>query len=141
QFGTISIDVEQISERRIELRQPPPPRCPDLVVSDIGAPQVSCPAGAGSCETRVRVAIANIGNADAGSFDLRTVFDPEQSVTVMTPVTGGLAAGASASLAVATPPGGNCFDPDCTIRADVDSKQAVRECKEDNNSREETTPG
>src|SRR5690606_19003898 len=87
-FGTISIDVEQIPERRIELRQPPP-RCPDLVVRDIGAPRVSCPSGAGSCETSVRVAIANIGNADAGSFDLRTVFDPGQSVTVMTPITGG----------------------------------------------------
>lgn len=138
--GTISIDVEDIRERPIK-RQPPTSSCPDLVVSDIGTPEVSCPTGAGSCKTSVRVGIANIGNADAGPFELRTVFDPRQSVEVTSPVPSGLGAGDNASLTVVTPPGGNCFDPNCTIRADVDSNQSVSECAEDNNSRDETTQG
>ena len=139
--GTISIDVEDIREHLIK-RQPPPPRaCPDLVVSDISAPQVSCPTGGGSCVTTVRIGIANTGNDDPGPFELRTVFDPRQSVAVTSPVPSGLGAGQNASLTVVTPPGGNCFDPNCTIRADADSGQSVRECVEDNNVREETTQG
>jgi hypothetical protein len=82
-----------------------------------------------------------VGDADAGSFALSTILDPRQSVAVNSAVPGGLGAGASMAIGVVTPPGGNCFDPDCTIRAEVDSGMTVRECKEDNNTLEETTRG
>jgi len=45
----------------------------------------------------------------------------------------GLNSGQSTSVTVVTPPGGNCFDPDCTVTVEVDSSNWVNECKEDNN--------
>lgn len=135
-----SIDVEQIRERVHEPEQPPPGQCPDLVVRNIGPPSVSCPSGSGSCVTKVEVTVANTGTAGAGPFQLRTVLDPAQSVIVDTNSTG-LAAGLDQSFGIVTPPGGNCFDPDCTITATADSTSTVTECDETNNTRSETTPG
>ena len=137
----VSIDVEQIRERKIETKEPPVRQCADLVVRDIGRPDVRCPKSAGSCRTTVDIDIANIGNKRSGAFDLRTVLDPSQSVSVGTSVPAGLAAGEDRRITVATPPGGNCFDPDCTVSATVDSTNAVEECNERNNARSETTPG
>jgi hypothetical protein len=136
-----SIDVETIPERIMPLGKPPVRMCPDLVIRDIGRPSVTCPAGARSCETTVRITVANIGNASAGPFKVRTVLDPSQSVVVDSDVPGGLNAGAELALTVVTPPGGNCFDPDCTVSATADSGDAVDECDENNNTRSSTTPG
>lgn len=135
-----SIDVEQIRERVHEPRQPPPGQCPDLVVRAIGPPSVSCPSGSGSCVTQVEVMVANTGTADAGPFELRTVLDPAQSVVVDVN-SAGLGMGLDQSFGITTPPGGNCFDPDCTITATADSNGAVAECDETNNTRSDTTPG
>ncbi len=136
-----SIDVETIPERVIERQLPEPKKCPDLVIRDISRPQVSCPQGGGSCETTVKVTVANIGDGPAGPFKVRTILDPAQSVVVDGAVPGGLAAGDDQTLTVVTPHGGNCFDPDCTIKATADSTNTVDECNEDNNSHSETTPG
>lgn len=137
-----SIDVEKVPERKIKPQKPQPPRtCPDLVIRDIGRPRVTCPTGGGSCETTVRVVAANIGNAPAGPFKVSTVLDPAQSVQVSSDVPGGLNVGVEQALTVVTPPGGNCFDPDCTINATADSENAVDECNETNNTLGETTQG
>jgi hypothetical protein len=81
------------------------------------------------------------GNAPAGPFQSRATLDPERSVIVDTPVPGGLAAGASTTIADSTLRGGNRFDPDCTIRVDADNNNAVSECDEGDNTLIETTPG
>jgi hypothetical protein len=129
-----SIDVEQIRERRTAGGTPPPTDgCPDLVVSAIGTPSVNCPGGGGTCVTTVQYTIANTGTAPAGPFSARAVLDPAQSVVIDQLFPTGLAPGASQSVPVVTPPGGNCFDPDCTVCVTVDPKQEVKECKEDNN--------
>jgi CARDB len=138
--GDISIDVEQIHERKPEPKEPPARLRPDLVVRDIGQPSVRCQPGKGMCRTGVHVTVANVGSGNAGPFNLRVVFDPAQSVIVDVPVAG-LTAGAQQTLSVTTPPGGNCFDPDCTITVTADSTNAVEESDEGNNRRSETTPG
>jgi hypothetical protein len=130
------IDVEQIRERIIE---PEKPRLPDLKVQSISRPQVSCPGGQGTCVTVVSVKIANVGAGEAGAFNVRTVFDPVQSVVVNQAVPG-LVVGEQ-TLTVTTPPGGNCFDPDCTICVTVDSGNTVTESDEGNNNLCVTTPG
>jgi subtilase family serine protease len=87
------------------------------------------------------VIVANVGSGNAGPFNVRVALDPAQSVIVDVPVAAGLAAGGAQTLTVTTPPGGNCFDPDCTITATADSGNAVAESNEGNNQRSETTPG
>jgi subtilase family serine protease len=85
------------------------------------------------------VRIANVGIGDAGAFNVRTVLDPTQSVVVNQAVSG-LPIGEQ-TLTVTTPPGGNCFDPDCTICVTVDSANAVTESDEGNNNLCATTGG
>lgn len=126
-----SIDVEEVRERRIG--KPPTGDCPDLIVQAIGTPEVSCPGGGGTCVTTVKYTVANVGPGGAGPFATQVVMDPGGSVVVNQSVPAGLAAGATVSLTATSPPGGNCFDPDCTICVTVDSGNAVAECKEDNN--------
>ncbi len=118
------------------------PQLPDLVVQDIDldALKVDCPGGAGTCVTESTFTIANSGAGDAGSFNIRIVFDPAQSVVVNEPVTG-LAAGTPQTFTVTTPPGGNCFDPDCTVCVTVDSDSTVAESDEGNNQLCETRIG
>ena len=130
------IDVEQIRERKVRDAG----ECPDLVVSDIGRPSVSCPTGRGSCRTTVQVTVSNVGGGGAGAFELRTVFDPRQGESVEQSIPG-LGAGASTTVTVVSDPDGNCFDPDCTITATVDYEDDVRECNEDNNRSSDTTMG
>lgn len=131
-----SIDVEQIKERGRKSDG----RLPDLVVKEIGRPVVSCPGGGGTCVTKTSLTVANDGMKNAGSFKVRVVLDPTQGV-VVTQSLSGLAAGDMQSLTVTTPPGGNCFDPDCTISATVDSENSVNESNEGNNTLSETTLG
>ena len=128
-----SVDVEQIRERVFKPDNGQGGK-PDLVVRDIDLDslQVSCPDGAGSCVSKVKVTIANIGAADAGSFNTLTQFDPAQSVLV-DHNSAGLDAGDSDTFEVQTPPGGNCFDPDCTICVAVDNKDDIDESDESNN--------
>ena len=125
------IHVEQIKERAPR-SNPPPPGLPDLTVQSVVITGVSCPGGPGTCVTQARVTIANIGSVAAGAFTTKSVFDPSQSVSVGTAFAG-LAAGASQLFSVVTPPGGNCFDPDCTVCVTVDDGGAVAESNEGNN--------
>lgn len=134
------IDIERVRGRVIRSEEAPK-ECPDLTVRDIGPPAVSCPGGPGTCVTKVALAIANEGTEHASAFNVRITLDPGQSVSVNQNVAGGLAAGAEQTLTVTTPPGGNCFDPDCTIGVSVDVDNAIEECNEENNKREETTVG
>ncbi|MBK7938008.1 MAG: hypothetical protein IPJ82_13350 [Lewinellaceae bacterium] len=135
-----SIDVEQINERILKEAPLKPTGCPDLVVSDIAdAPKVDCPGGGGTCVTTVKFTIANTGTANAGAFNIRIALDP--SVVINQAVPGGLAAGATLTFTVSSPPGGNCYNPDCTVIITVDDGNAVEECKEDNNRALETTLG
>ncbi len=125
-----SIDVVQIAGRKPGAGG----KNVDLRVRDIdmNSLSVSCPGGAGTCVTKVNVTIENVGTDAAGPFSTRTVLDPAQSVIVDQP-SGGLAPGASQSFPVTTPPGGNCFDPDCQICATVDFLNNVEESDETNN--------
>jgi hypothetical protein len=134
-----SIDVESVPERRVA--RPPTGGCPNLVVRDIGRPQVSCPGGGGTCVTKVDYTIANDGTAAAGPFDVRVVLDPAGAVVVNQSVPGGLAAGASQTFTATSPAGGNCFDPDCTVCVTVDVNQRVEECNEADNRLCESTLG
>jgi subtilase family serine protease len=89
----------------------------------------------------VNYTVANIGTDNAGPFDVRAILDPGQSVVVDTNIGGGLAAGTDQTVTISTPPGGNCFDPDCTVSVTADSNNDVTECNENNNVLSETTPG
>ena len=63
---------------------------------------------------------------------VRVTFDPRQSVAVDRPFTS-LPAGGQQTFGAQTPPGRNCFDPDCMVCAVVDSEEAVSESNETNN--------
>lgn len=112
----------------------------DLTVGSIGLPAVECPTGAGSCVTTVEITVENIGAGFAGVFNVRVTFDPAQSVVVNRAVPG-LAAGASTTFIVASPAGGNCFDPDCTVSVLVDDADVVPESNETNNEDSQTRIG
>jgi hypothetical protein len=45
------------------------------------------------------------------------------------------------AISITTPLGGNCFDPDCTIRVTVDHADDVDEANESNNEREAMNAG
>ncbi|MBJ3764267.1 hypothetical protein ILP92_16075 [Maribius pontilimi] len=135
-----TLEVVPIKEFVIERKEPPETTCPDLTVTDIGRPRVSCPQGGGSCVTRVDYTLRNIGDAASGAFQSRATLDPRQSVVVERSVPG-LLAGATRTIQVVTPRGGNCFDPDCTVTVEADVSDRVMECREDNNTAAATTPG
>ena len=138
---SVSTTLDVVPAREI-LRPPPrrPALCPDLVVTDIGRPQVTCPSAQGSCVTRLDYIIGNIGTAASGPFQARASADPDQGKTAVEQIES-LLPGQDISISVLTTSGGNCFDPDCTLTVEADSKGKVKECREDNNSRTETTPG
>lgn len=91
--------------------------------------------------TTVDITIENVGTAAAAAFNFETTFDPGQTVIVPQPVPGGLSAGMSQLFTIMTPPGGNCFDPDCTITVVIDPSNDVSESDENNNTATSTTPG
>jgi CARDB len=104
---------------------------PDLTVTISAPPIVSCPGGGGTCTTTVSFTISNpSATAVSAPFQVLVEADPGQSKTISV---AGLAAGASQSFAEVLGPGGNCFDPDCTVRVTVDSGNAIAESNETNN--------
>lgn len=135
-----TLEVEQIREHVIEPKAPPVEMCPDLTVTTISRPRVSCPRGAGSCVTQVQYAVSNIGNAASGAFEAQATLDPKQSVIVSNAI-GNILPGQVEAVAVTTPPGGNCFDPNCTVTVVADSSHRVAECNEENNTAQQTTGG
>lgn len=117
--------------------------CPDLIVQsiDLSNLNVDCPGGAGTCVTTVTFTVANIGTDDTGAFNIRIILDPAGGVELNEFVPGGLGAGDFLTITVDSPPGGNCYDPDCTVTIAVDSDNNVEECDEDNNKLSETVLG
>ncbi len=113
----------------------------DLTVVSLDPPVVNCGVvAAGLCTTTVTFTIANTGPVDAGAFKVLVQADPglAQQGTVNV---ASLAAGATTTLTIALPAGGNCFNPDCTICITVDSDNEVVESDEGNNYDCETTIG
>jgi subtilase family serine protease len=114
----------------------------DLTVQSLDPPDVDCSltTALGPCATTVTFTIANTGSADAGPFKVLVQADPglaqQGTVSVVS-----LAAGATTTLTIILPPGGNCFDSDCTICITVDSDNEVIESNEGNNYYCETTIG
>jgi subtilase family serine protease len=91
--------------------------------------------------TQFSYVVRNLGAVSAGPFTARATLDPAVSVIVDQFFPSGLAAGAEQTVTGATPPSGNCFDPDCTISVTVDIGDRVKECDEGNNTASETTAG
>lgn len=112
---------------------------PDLTVALTAPPNVSCPGGGGTCTTTVSYTVSNpSATAVSTPFQVLVEADPGQSKprTVLS-----LAAGASQSFTDVLGPGGNCFDPDCTIRVTVDSTNVIVESNETNNVATSTSIG
>jgi len=112
----------------------------ELTVLSLDPPDMNCGVVALSCTTTVTVTIVNTGSVDAGPFKVLVQADPglAQQGTISV---SGLAAGANTTLTIALPPGGNCFDSDCTICITVDSDNEVVESNEGNNYYCEITVG
>jgi hypothetical protein len=139
EIGSVtSIDVVEIHRARSKVAGN---QCPDLTVTDISGLSVSCPGGPGTCVTKFDYTVRNIGLGDAGPFTVRSVADPAASVIVDQLFPAGLAAGMAKTVSVTTPPGGNCFDPDCTISVTADIDNKVNECNEKNNTKTVGTIG
>jgi len=127
-----SIDVVEIAAAR---QKGTGNQCPDLTVTDISGLSVACSGGPGTCVTKFNYTVQNIGLGNAGQFTTRSVADPAASVVVDQVFPTGLAAGGVKTVSVTTPPGGNCFDPDCTISVTVDINSQIEECNERNNTK------
>ncbi len=113
----------------------------DLTVQSLDPPLVNCSGiVAVSCTTTVTFTIANTGSADAGPFKVLVQADPGLAQQIIVNITS-LASGATTTRTITLPPGGNCFDSDCTICITVDSDNEVIESNEGNNYYCETTIG
>ena len=135
--GQAGIDVEPVAERVAGNGG----ERADLTVTKITNLGVSCPGGGGTCVTTVDAVVTNQGSAPASlPSTTRGVLDPAQSVTVDRSQ-GPLAPGASGSVTFTSPPGGNCFDPDCTVCVTADALGAIDELDESNNQLCATHPG
>ena len=114
----------------------------DLMVQSLDNIYNDCSlvAAPGSCAITLTFTIANIGAADAGPFKVLVRADPglaqQGTVNVVS-----LAAGATTTLTITLPPGGNCYDPDCDVCITVDSDNEVIESNEGNNDYCELTIG
>ncbi len=106
----------------------------DLTVISIDPVDVNCGTVGASvlCTSTVTFTIANIGVVDAGPFKVLVRADPglAQQGTVNV---ASLAAGATTTLTITLPAGGNCYDPDCDVCITVDSDSEVIESNEGNN--------
>lgn len=131
------IELRPIYERELKEKH-----LPDLIIRDYDVSQldVDCYDWPETCVARVTFTIENAGTKNAGSFNVRVIFDPAQSVAVNLAVVG-LDAGTSQVFTVKTPPGRNCLDPDCTVCVLVDSENRVTESDEHNNYRCINKPG
>jgi len=115
----------------------------DLTVLSLDPPDVNCGVvmkDRVACTTTVTFTIANVGPADAGPFKVLVQADPGLAQQTVVNIAS-LASGATTTRTIILPPGGNCFDPDCTICLTVDSDNEVIESNEGNNYYCETTIG
>ena len=125
----------------VEARHIPNP-LPDITAKLINPPTaVVCfgDVGAIQCNATVEFEITNPSTVGvAGNFDVLIEADqvPDKTITVA-----GLAAGETKTFTETLGPGGNCYDPDCTVKVTADSGNAVAESDETNNSDTRTDLG
>lgn len=100
---------------------------------------VSCPSGAGSCKTTVEYRIRNLtAVAVTTGFQVKLGADPGMSITK---TLASFPASGSMTFTEVFGPGGNCYDPDCTVSVTVDSGSTIAESNEANNTDTYTVRG
>jgi hypothetical protein len=132
-----TLDVEYVRPRVVRVGDPAQP---DLTVELINPPTaVSCSGQPVQCTVRVEFTVTNASAvAVPGNVDVLIEADAVPSKTISVPVPG---PGASASFAESLGPGGNCYDPDCTVTVTVDPANAIPESNEGNNADTRTDLG
>ncbi len=100
---------------------------------------MTCSGSPVLCDVTFTYRVANVGTADAGAFDVLEEADQVPSNT--TTIVGGLLMGASKEVTTTLGLGGNCYDPDCTVKVTADSGGAVAESDETNNTDTRTDLG
>ncbi|HDK26048.1 MAG TPA: hypothetical protein ENG48_03000 [Candidatus Atribacteria bacterium] len=78
-----------------------------------------------TCTTTVTFTISNISPADACSFKVLVQADPGLAQQGIVNIAS-LASGVTTSRTTTLPPGGNCFDPDCTVCITVDLGNEIK---------------
>jgi hypothetical protein len=148
QFGATFLRVQKAESLCVPSSQVDRRRLPDLTIDLPDPPtSVTCSGVPVTCVSTVRFTVTNQGAAPvpAGStFQVLLRADPGLSVmkTVVITLASSLAPGASLPTQAETmPPSGNCYDPDCTVVAQVDSTNAITESNEGNNSDTRTDLG
>jgi len=113
---------------------------PDLVVVITVRTSVSCSGTPVMCEAEVGYRVTNVGTADADPFLVH--IEGDQVGEVFVPFLGGLGAGDTTGTVFSVlGPGGNCYDPNCTVIVTVDWSDAVAESNETNNVDSQTDNG
>lgn len=108
------------------------PTPPDLTVAITSqSPQVSCSGNPVTCTVTVAFTVTNLSTVDVTS-NFQVLIDADQ-VQPETIIINGLPAGTSTDFSETLGPGGNCYDPDCTVQVTVDPANVINESNEDNN--------
>ncbi len=109
----------------------PPTECINLVLKpfDCANITVACPGGGGTCVTTVNFSIENTGSASVGPFTIHVEMDPSVVVDKIVP---SLPPGITL-FSISSPPGGNCYDSDCSILVRIDSANVIAETDETDN--------
>lgn len=105
---------------------------PDIINDSRDWPSIQVSCSEGDCATTVNFAVTNVGAAVADSFNILVRLDPDQSV-VLNQAVSGLEPGSTQVFSLTSPPGGNCYDPNCQVCLTVDSRDSVLEEDEANN--------
>lgn len=111
---------------------------PDLIVQ-LGRADVSCGGKFVVCYLTIGFTVSNQGNADVTQRFLVSIEADELNPTTV--VVDSLAAGQQVDLRARLGPGGNCYNPDCTVTVAVDPSNVIPEFDENNNSATETWNG
>lgn len=122
--GVTTMDVEPIARRTVAA-------CVDLMIARFERPTVS------GGQTHVTLYVVNIGTQDAPSFDV-TVEDPGRDTLpdrIQQATVAGLAAGAVVAVTVHFPYAMSGSNYMAALVGMVDPKNAIPECREDNNRR------
>ncbi|RIK39153.1 MAG: hypothetical protein DCC57_20390 [Chloroflexi bacterium] len=106
------------------------PGMADLVTS-VDSFDVSCDSD--GCYTYIYFTVSNYGDASSSSFTVGVYADEEPDGYVGVE---GLAVGESISLSATLGPGGNCYNPDCSVSVWADIYGEVPEYDEENNGSE-----
>ena len=78
-----------------------------------------------TCTITATFTISNIGPTDACSFKVLVQADPGLAQQGIVNIAS-LASGVIISRIITLPPGGNCFDPDCTVCIIVDLGNEIK---------------